>query len=106
MQKTEIMKKFFGLRETRLADCAMDIYWADYWSGSLGTHPGSGTGSQTLEGFHSFWQSLLSKRTRQSPCKCTPDDARALSRTTGAATCLETSSQARHSGQSRQRQPS
>ena len=68
MQKTEIMKKFFGLRETRLADCAMDIYWADYWSGSLGTHPGSGTGSQTLEGFHSFWQSLLSKRTRQSPC--------------------------------------
>ena len=33
-------------------------------------HPprGSGTGSQTLEGFHSFWQTVLTKRARQHPC--------------------------------------
>ena len=67
VQQTENIKKFYGLREKRLVDCT-DIFWADYWSGSLGMHPGSGTGSQTLEGFHSFWQSLLSRRTRQNPC--------------------------------------
>ena len=77
-QKTEIMKKFFGLRETRLADCTMDIYWADYWSGSLGTHPGSGTGSQTLEGFDSFWQSHIVQENSPEPMHCTPDDAKAL----------------------------
>ncbi|OLQ05533.1 60S ribosomal protein L15 [Symbiodinium microadriaticum] len=65
--KVENVKKFYGLRQTILAD-SLDIVWAAYWCGTLGTHPGSGTGSQTLEGFHSFWQSVLTKRTRQHPC--------------------------------------
>ena len=65
--KVENVKKFYGLRQTILADC-LDIVWAAYWCGTLGTHPGSGTGSLTLEGFHSFWQSVLTKRTRQHPC--------------------------------------
>ena len=66
--KKEIVRKFYGLRETMLSDLTDDVLWADFWCGALGTHPGSGTGSQTVEGFHSFWQSFLSKKARMHPC--------------------------------------
>ena len=82
--KVENVKKFYGLRQTILADV-----WAAYWCGTLGTHPGSGTGSQTLEGLHRLWQSVLTKSTRQRrPC----------SPSTGLRICRTTTPQARHYG--------
>ena len=85
--KVENVKKFYGLRQTILADV-----WAAYWCGTLGTHPGSGTGSQTLEGFHRLWQFVLTKSTRQRrPC----------SPSTGLRICRTTTPQARHYGPGR-----
>lgn len=44
-----------------------NFWWADYWAGALGTRPGSATGAQTLESFHSFWQGQIQDQARASP---------------------------------------
>ena len=33
----------------------------------LGTHPGSATGTQTIEAFHSFWQEQIRRKARSKP---------------------------------------
>ena len=43
------------------------LLWADYWAGVFGTHPGSATGTQTLEAFHSFWQRRIQDQARAAP---------------------------------------
>ena len=48
-------------------DLAPKLWWADYLAGALGTHPGSATGTQTLEAFHSFWQRQIQDQIRANP---------------------------------------
>ena len=66
--KREIVAKRYRLHEGVLAD-QLTVLWGDYSSGVLGTHPGSATGTQTVEGFHSFWQGVIAKRLRTNPCQ-------------------------------------
>ena len=46
---------------------ATGIMFAGFWSGIIGTYPGSSSGSQTLESFHSYWQAGLKARARAKP---------------------------------------
>jgi hypothetical protein len=48
------------------------MWFAEFWTGVLGTHPGSGTGTQTIEAFHAFWQKLLTPKLRHSPVSLLP----------------------------------
>ena len=43
------------------------LWFGTFWSGIIGTYPGSASGTQTIESFHSSWQSKLKKGTRISP---------------------------------------
>ena len=43
------------------------IWYGEFWTGILGTIPGTGTGTQTVESFHSFWQSLLKSKLKSNP---------------------------------------
>eukprot|EP00438_Fugacium_kawagutii_P008368 Skav228124 [mRNA] locus=scaffold1220:246254:247684:+ [translate_table: standard] len=43
------------------------LWFATFWSGIVGTYPGSASGTQTIEGFHSSWQAKLEKNARTSP---------------------------------------
>ena len=61
----ETLTKMYHLRSS--PDLAPKLWWADYWAGALGTHPGSATGTQTLEAFHSFWQRQIQDQVRASP---------------------------------------
>ena len=45
------------------------ILFAGFWAGILGTYPGSGSGTQALESFHAYWQSLVQKEARPSPVR-------------------------------------
>ena len=45
------------------------VLFAGFWSGILGTYPGRGSGTQTIESFHSYWQSLLRNKIRAAPLK-------------------------------------
>ena len=45
------------------------VLFAGFWSGILGTYPGTGSGTQTIESFHSYWQSLLRNKIRAAPLK-------------------------------------
>ena len=56
-----------NMRVTTAAEGRTTILFAGFWSGILGTYPGTGSGSQALESFHAFWQSLLHKEMRASP---------------------------------------
>jgi len=40
------------------------VLFAPHWTGILGTMPGTGSGSQFLEAFHSYWQCLLTATNR------------------------------------------
>ena len=46
---------------------ATGIMFAGFWSGIIGTYPGSSSGSQTLESFHSYWQAGIQARARAKP---------------------------------------
>ena len=59
--KSHIVVKRYRLHEGVLAD-EVTILWGNNWSGVLRTHPGSATGTQMVEGFHSFWQSVIAMR--------------------------------------------
>ena len=63
--RKEVLEKKFSLRDGLLAETT--LLWADYWSGVLGTHPGSATGTQTIEAFHSFWQEQIRRKARSKP---------------------------------------
>ena len=55
------MKKPGWLRD---APPGAEVWFGPYWSGILGTLPGTASGSQSIEAFHRFWQGQVSKRTR------------------------------------------
>ncbi len=42
------------------------MLWSPHWSGIIGTHPGTGSGSQTIEAFHSVWQQYVKDSTRNT----------------------------------------
>ena len=60
-----ILGRMYELRSS--PDTPAKLWWADYWAGALGTHPGSATGTQTLEAFHSFWQRQIQDQVRANP---------------------------------------
>ena len=41
--------------------------FAGFWVGIIGTYPGSGSGSQSMESFHSSWQRRVQRDARASP---------------------------------------
>ena len=49
----DVLEKRLALREAPLAE--RTLLWGDFWAGLLCSHPGSATGTQTMEAFHSFW---------------------------------------------------
>ena len=51
-------------RVTKTCWKSESLLLAGHWYGILGTAPGTGTGSQTIEARHSNWQTLVEKRTR------------------------------------------
>ena len=42
-------------------------WFAGFWAGVSGTYPGSGTGTQTLESFHSYWHFRVRSAVRTTP---------------------------------------
>jgi len=42
------------------------LWFAPFWAGTLGTVPGSASGSQSIEAFHSCWQRELATSSRTS----------------------------------------
>lgn len=45
------------------------VWFAGFWSGVLGIHAASGSGSQTIESFHSHWQASLESNIRAAPAR-------------------------------------
>ena len=43
------------------------VYFAGFWTGVLGIHAASGSGSQTIESFHSHWQATLKADIKAAP---------------------------------------
>jgi hypothetical protein len=62
---TDTLGKMYQVRSS--PNLPKKLWWADYWAGTLGTHPGSGTGTQTLEAFHSFWHRQIRDQVRANP---------------------------------------
>lgn len=60
----EGLSKRFRCREAMRGD---SLWFGTFWSGIVGTYPGSASGTQTIEGFHSSWQAKLKKNARASP---------------------------------------
>ncbi len=48
---------------------ASAVLFAGFWVGVLGTHPGTGSGTQTIESFHAHWQRSLEGQLRPSPVR-------------------------------------
>ena len=46
---------------------ASTLWFAGFWSGIIGTYPGSSSGTQTLESFHSYWQTRIQAKARAKP---------------------------------------
>ncbi len=44
---------------------AQSFYFAGFWSGCLGTHPGTASGTQTIESFHNVWQQHVHRASRR-----------------------------------------
>ena len=60
----ENLAKRYRCREAMRGD---RLWFATFWSGIIGTYPGSASGTQTIESFHSAWQSKVQKSARLSP---------------------------------------
>ena len=60
----ENLAKRYRCREAMRGDW---LWFATFWSGIIGTYPGSAPGTQTIESFHSAWQSKVQKSARLSP---------------------------------------
>ncbi|CAK9086660.1 unnamed protein product, partial [Durusdinium trenchii] len=43
------------------------LWFAGFWSGIIGTYPGTASGSQTIESFHARWQAQVQGSVRASP---------------------------------------
>lgn len=43
------------------------LWFAGFWVGTVGTYPGSGSGSQCMESFHSSWQRKVKRDAHASP---------------------------------------
>ena len=65
LEKQETLNKMYNLRGSSEAETK--LWWAAYWAVTLGIHPGSATGTQSLEAFYSFWQRQISSRARAAP---------------------------------------
>ena len=61
--KLSSMSKRFRCKEALREDV---LWFGGFWSGIVGTYPGSASGTQTIESFHSAWQRKL-QRDRVSP---------------------------------------
>ena len=59
----EILAKRFRCPEAMPGD---RLWFASFWSGIIGTYPRSVSGTQTIESFHSAWQSKVQKSARLS----------------------------------------
>ena len=51
---------------------ASALWFAGFWSGIIGTYPGSSSGTQTLESFHSYWQNRIQAKARAKPTEIGP----------------------------------
>eukprot|EP00438_Fugacium_kawagutii_P024089 Skav218388 [mRNA] locus=scaffold3482:8652:12922:- [translate_table: standard] len=60
----EGLSKRFRCREAMRGET---LWFGTFWSGIVGTYPGSASGTQTIEGFHSSWQTKLKQNVRVSP---------------------------------------
>lgn len=65
-KKLKGRNNFTSTRREIPAWASQDLLWADHWCGVLGTMPGTATGSQSLEGFHSGWQQMINAQGRAS----------------------------------------
>ena len=63
----ENLRRQYGLRSS--PDMPKMLFWSGCWVGVLGIHPGSATGAQTIEAFHSFWQKQVQRQARAAPTK-------------------------------------
>lgn len=46
---------------------AQTLWFAGFWGGIIGTYPGSSSGTQSLESFHSYWQARIRAKARAKP---------------------------------------
>ena len=60
------------------------VWFAPFWAGVLGTLPAIGSGSQTVEAFHTFWQKDVAVATR-----CRPTDVVNVMQSWFDDTCLD-----------------
>ena len=65
----DVISRLFK-RVTLTAWGSPDFLLAGHWYGILGTAPGSGTGSQSLESRHSFWEDIVEKTQREARAPC------------------------------------
>ncbi|CAE7471918.1 Usp36 [Symbiodinium sp. CCMP2592] len=42
-------------------------WFAGFWAGVTGTYPGTGSGTQSLESFHAYWQAQVRSKVRTAP---------------------------------------
>ena len=67
---SNLKKQFLGVGKSTYGK---SFCWVGYhWTGILGTAPGTGTGSQTLEARHSQWENELKGESRRSPLRVLP----------------------------------
>ncbi|CAK9026508.1 Ribosomal protein L15, partial [Durusdinium trenchii] len=62
---TESLQKGFRCNATLWG--ADSLWFGGFWGGILGTYPGSSSGTQPLESFHSYWQGTIKAKARTSP---------------------------------------
>lgn len=64
-----------NLQRQMRCTCALweekSLWFAGFWSGIIGTYPGTASGTQTLESFHAYWQTLISSQ-RPGPGQVLP----------------------------------
>lgn len=69
LQKVPISSLQKGLSCTSTLWDADALWFGGFWGGILGTYPGSSSGTQSLESFHSYWQNTVKGKVRQSPAE-------------------------------------
>ena len=61
--RSEEANACWGASHSEMSTC----YFAGFWAGVTGTYPGSGTGTQPLESFHSYWHLRVRSAARTTP---------------------------------------
>ena len=68
-QKVSVDSLQKGLSCTSTLWGADGLWFGGFWGGILGTYPGTSSGTQPLESFHSYWQDTVKGQLRQSPAE-------------------------------------